>query len=108
MSNIFGGLQEFIHAADYLFSGVAVEIDDYLDICSAGAVEILGLHTTVAPRRQQQEAASLEVVQFVENDETDLFKDDEMLQAYALDLIRAKKEKNANILEKYESSSELL
>ncbi len=35
---------------------VKVLVDSELDICTAGGVQILGLHATVAPKRQQQQA----------------------------------------------------
>ena len=39
-----------------LISVTTVIVDQLLDSCSAGGVEILGLHATVAPRRQGQQA----------------------------------------------------
>lgn len=48
------------------FPAVKVVVDRVLDTCVAGGVEILGLHATVAPRRQQQQAApTLEEFRFV-------------------------------------------
>ncbi|GAB1597533.1 fatty acid synthase-like, partial [Argonauta hians] len=47
--------------------GINVIIKPELDTCTAGGVEILGLHATVAPRRQMQSSAVLETYTFVPN-----------------------------------------
>ena len=54
----------------YLFtliiSAIKVVVDDSLSLCTAGGVEMLGLHATVAPRKQQQQAPpTLEEFRFV-------------------------------------------
>lgn len=49
------------------FSGIKVTINSDIDTCTAGGVEILGLHATVAPRRQMQSSPILETHTFVPN-----------------------------------------
>ncbi|XP_074648828.1 fatty acid synthase-like isoform X2 [Tubulanus polymorphus] len=49
---------------------IPVYIDEYMDTSSSGAVEILGLHATVAPRRPQHEDPIVEEFQFVPYEET--------------------------------------
>lgn len=44
---------------------ISINIDTEIDTCTAGSVEILGLHATVAPRRQMQTAPTLERFQFL-------------------------------------------
>jgi fatty acid synthase len=59
-----------------------VHVDNDLDICQSGCVEILGLHATVAPRRHHHEQLSLEEFHFIPNMEENMSTNDNSLQEY--------------------------
>ncbi|XP_029644700.1 fatty acid synthase isoform X1 [Octopus sinensis] len=61
--------------------GIKVTINSDIDTCTAGGVEILGLHATVAPRRQMQSSPILETHTFVPNI-MDLSKVDKQMDSY--------------------------
>lgn len=64
-------------------AAVRVTVDRVLDICVAGGAEILGLHATVAPRRQQtQLPPTLEKFSFIPNIEEDLCAKNQALREY--------------------------
>nr|XP_006825449.1 PREDICTED: fatty acid synthase-like [Saccoglossus kowalevskii] len=74
---------------------VKVTVGTYTDRCIAGGIEIYGLHTTVAPRRQlQQTLSNCERYIFVPYDEKRIVSDDlqlvnyqQVCEKYALDLL---------------------
>ena len=71
-----------------LFTSTAVKVqtDNMLHTCVAGGAEILGLHATVAPRRQGQQAPPvLEEFHFVPYREEDIYSGDEQLVKYVND-----------------------
>ncbi|XP_064637682.1 fatty acid synthase-like isoform X2 [Lineus longissimus] len=59
-----------------------VHVDNDLDICQSGCVEILGLHATVAPRRHHHEQLSLEEFHFIPNMEENTSTSDKSLLEY--------------------------
>ena len=60
-----------------------VTVDRDLDVCQSGAVEILGLHATVAPRRQQAQAPpTLEHFKFVPYSQHSVSDTDSELKSY--------------------------
>ena len=65
-----------------------VTVDRDLDVCQSGAVEILGLHATVAPRRQQaQTPPTLEHFQFIPYIQNNISESDTNLKTYTQDLL---------------------
>ncbi|KAI0219797.1 Fatty acid synthase [Lamellibrachia satsuma] len=58
------------------------QVDHVLNACVAGGVQIVGLHTTVAPRHQQHTAPVLEMFQFVPYNEDNMLSDEDDLVKY--------------------------
>jgi len=68
----------------FFLLAIRVLVDNELSTCVAGGVEIIGLHATVAPRRQQTQAAPItEKYTFVPYRQMELGKTDCSLQQYA-------------------------
>ena len=61
---------------------VRAQVDHVLNACVAGGVQIVGLHTTVAPRHQKQTAPVLEKFQFVPYNEDNMLSDEVDLVKY--------------------------
>ena len=65
-----------------------VTVDRDLDVCQTGAVEILGLQATVAPRRQQaQTPPTLEYFDFVPYTQSNINDNNKELQSYTQDIL---------------------
>ena len=66
-------------------AGVHVVVDRVVDLCVAGGVELLGLHATLAPLRQQQAAPVLEEFVFVPYSQRGAVgeEDEEAVRGYA-------------------------
>ena len=72
-----------MHSACLCVSAVRAQVDHVLNACLAGGVQIVGLHTTIAPRHQQQAAPMLEKFEFVPYDEDNVLGDRDDLVEYS-------------------------